>query len=693
MSLGENASLKRLAQGSTKDIYRLQSGNLLFDFTDRISVFDWGPLKDTIESKGLHLEHMARHFEKVFCDAEIPSTFIPTESQTQQGFVVSPVWNSKIFSRDNSLEVQDEFIPLECIFRWGVPPGSSLLKRYPEFKSGEKFSEPLVEFSTKLEPTDRYLSRLEVEKILQPFDLELKNLSDFVAKVALVLSRHLSKIGLMLWDGKIEVSYSKAQKLFKLVDALTLDEIRVAIPGLERISLSKELLRQWLGRTPWAHQIFELKKKNPLGLPENWKSQITWPVPRLGEWRCETLSSLYRAFSECLDQQKSSPLMSWIRGLDRPKPKVFLLTHKGGREQALERRLSFEGAEVVKNPDSADSLMVTLDQELSEGLVDDFLRNEKWVWAPLKSAAKIEWSKDFGREIAKKAGLIIPDYYTDPKVFLKRFEESEKSKSEAPVIKKDGLAAGKGVYVPKDWADAKQFFDTIKNSGTILFEEKVSGFECSAFFAMNPQEICFLGTAQDFKRRFEGDEGPNTGGMGAYAPHPKITEQDEAEFYRMAQKTAAVLKDLGTPFCGILYLGLMKDPKKGWVLIEYNARPGDPETQALIECWTRESRVLLKFLGLDIESPPLKMETKNKIAVALSLVRKVYPEVPLEIEKLSDWTSDKSNARVYLNPTSKGRVGYVVGVGDSKEEASENAFELLLECPFKNKVDWRKDIL
>ncbi len=713
MSLGSlkvPQDLSRIATGSTKDIYKVSenvlahagqrpsetsSKMLFFDFSDRISVFDYGALPEEIPSKGLHLEVMARHFESVFQKAGIPSAYDSELSEKLGGFVCRAAGGTtklNLHETPKNSQTGLSFVPLECIFRWGSPRGSSLFKRYPQLKVGEIFENPLIEFSTKLENYDRLLSdEKEICAVAGFSQQHLENLKKFVAHVAQVLKNEMESLGLVLWDGKIEVAWDFDKNEFCLVDALTLDEIRVTLKGLDRIPLSKELARQWLSRTRWGAEI-DLVKAQGIPADKVLKQVLTLPPPRLGPWRLEVLSSLYGAFCEALRSRSSKALWYWVRGEGRKPPRVYV-SQGAGREAALVWRLQSEGAQIVEDPLQSDACLVSMDAELEKGAVNSFQEDNLWVWAPSREAAQIEWSKIFGREIAKKAGIATPQISVDPKAV----EPDSKIFANPPVVKFDGLAAGKGVVVPQSWQEAQTAYKNLSPGGSVLFEEKLEGPEASAFFGVTTKEVVFLGSAQDFKRRYAGDEGPNTGGMGAYVPSPLENEEARNIWQSWAEATVEVLKKEGKIFEGVLYLGLMKDLKKGWVLIEYNARPGDPETQGLVFFWPAGERVLLSFLGLDLTAPKSPQRETEQHCVVLSLVHPEYPAPPQKQLHLPAWDlssfAAQESVHVFLTKSLQGRVAYIVGKGASRSQAADPIFSTLIECPWKSHLEWRADIL
>jgi phosphoribosylaminoimidazole-succinocarboxamide synthase len=671
-----------IGQGSSKDLYRADAhpGHVVFRFSDRVSVFDYGALPERIPHKGATMERQAKAFFTLLESQGLRTAYDPAVSEKLGACALHAARHPK-FPAASDANAKLVFIPLEIIFRWGVTPGSSLLKRRPELAPYTEFAEPIIEFSTKLEASDRIVDAAEAAQLAGSAEV-LQAVTAYARRTAEVLRARLQECGLRLWDGKIECAWDEVKKQVVFIDALTLDELRVSVPGLETVPFSKELLRHWLGGTPWAFDITRAK----LARGDRWREFVGSP-PRLGPYRTQKFAELYSAFAETLEQGQAGSMIAWAR-TDRVKPRVCLMG-QGGRETALTWRLQKEGCEMVASPDQADVTWVSPDAELAAGRVDELRAQGHWTWGPVRDAARIEWSKTFGKEIARRAGIRLPRFSEEPIRDLREFPEP-------PVVKLDGLAAGKGVIVPETWQAAAAAVDELSARGKVVLEERCRGFEASAFFAVEAGvgavKTKFLGTARDFKRRFAGDEGPNTGGMGAHAPHPLVTDEDIALFAEWARRTGEVLAEDGIPFTGIVYLGCLKDETKGWVLLEYNARFGDPETQALVVAWPEDRNVLRPLLKIDIrtESPPPEL---RQAALCVAMVRHEYPASAPPID-LPAWGFDENFECVLFRSGSlSGRVAYVVGRGPTLLEAGDAAFGRLVESPWKSLLDWRTDIL
>ncbi len=227
-------------------------------------------------------------------------------------------------------------------------------------------------------------------------------------------------------------------------------------------------------------------------------------------------------------------------------------------------------------------VMIGPEAPLAEGVADVLRAGGMTVFGPSRAAARLEASKAFTKEICAACGAPTAESqtFTDPAAASAWLADRG-----APiVIKADGLAAGKGVTVAATEAEAQAALDAIFAEGPgarVVIEAVLAGEEASLFVLADGTDLLVLGTAQDHKRAFDGDEGPNTGGMGAYSPAPLMTpEVTERALAEIVRPTLAEMVRRGTPFQGMLYAGLMVEdgaPR----LVEYNVRFGDPETQAL----------------------------------------------------------------------------------------------------------------
>jgi phosphoribosylamine---glycine ligase len=233
-----------------------------------------------------------------------------------------------------------------------------------------------------------------------------------------------------------------------------------------------------------------------------------------------------------------------------------------------------------------DFVVVGPEAPLCAGIIDDLEAAGIKAFGPSRAAARLEGSKGFTKDLCRNNAI--------PTAAYERFAAIEPAKAYlrahgAPiVIKADGLAAGKGVVVAQDIAEAESAIDMMfdgglgEAGGEIVIEEFLEGEEASFFALCDGETAIALSTAQDHKRAYDGDKGPNTGGMGAYSPAPNIDDAMSACVMReIIAPTLRAMKALGCPYKGVLYAGLMITAE-GPKLIEYNARFGDPETQVLM---------------------------------------------------------------------------------------------------------------
>ena len=248
------------------------------------------------------------------------------------------------------------------------------------------------------------------------------------------------------------------------------------------------------------------------------------------------------------------------------------------------------------------------------------------VFGPDKAAAALEGSKDFAKEIMEAAG--VP---TGRARSASTMDEVDAALDEfgAPyVVKADGLAAGKGVIVTVDRQAARGHAEFYIHQGSVLIEEFLEGQEVSLFVLSDGDAVVPLSPAQDYKRVFDNDEGPNTGGMGAYSPLPWLPDGFVDEVVEtVAQPTIREMSRRGTPFVGLLYCGLIVT-EDGIRIIEFNARFGDPETQVVLERLDSSlANLLLATATGRLASVP-EPQFSNDVAVTVVLASEGYPESP-----------------------------------------------------------------
>ena len=317
---------------------------------------------------------------------------------------------------------------------------------------------------------------------------------------------------------------------------------------------------------------------------------------------------------------------------------------------------------------------------LEAGIADVFKANGLRLFGPSKAAAQIECSKQFAKDLMHKYEIPTAAYAT-----FEDFDaawEYVKAGSLPTVLKYDGLAAGKGVVIAETLEQAEEALrdmlqDEKFGKGKVVIEEYLEGPEFSLLCFVNGTNVYPMPVAQDHKRAFDGDEGPNTGGMGAYTELPFITEEDlEYAMNKIMRPTAAAMVEEGCSFCGVLYGGLMKT-KNGIKVIEFNARFGDPETEVILPRMT--SDICQVFCDIvDGKQPTI---TWNEMAtLGIVLASKGYPgsyEKGYVIEGTEDVDGSIYHMGTALKDgkyiTSGGRVMIVVCQAPTLREAQQKA--------------------
>jgi phosphoribosylamine--glycine ligase len=342
---------------------------------------------------------------------------------------------------------------------------------------------------------------------------------------------------------------------------------------------------------------------------------------------------------------------------------------------------------------------------LVAGIVDLFEANGIKTFGPNKAAAVLEGSKGYVKDLCAEFGI--------PTAAYKRFTAAAPAKEFAAtlglpvVIKADGLAAGKGVLIPETREDADRAIDFMFEGAfggagaEIVVEEFMQGEEASFFALCDGDNVLPLAGAQDHKRVFDGDKGPNTGGMGAYSPAPVLTQSViDATMEMIIRPTVAAMKKRGTPYRGVLFAGLMIT-KDGPKLIEYNCRFGDPECQVLM---TRLKSDLLPALmaARDSTLKNVALAWSDEPALTVVMAAKGYPgdyEKGSEIRGL-DTAAKIPGVRIFHAGTENrdgkiiatgGRVLNVTATGSSVKEARDRAYRAV------DAIDWpqgfcRRDI-
>lgn len=340
---------------------------------------------------------------------------------------------------------------------------------------------------------------------------------------------------------------------------------------------------------------------------------------------------------------------------------------------------------------------------LIEGIVDRFEQEGLPVFGPRKQAAMIEGSKSFAKELMKKYDIPTAAYET-----FTSYEEAKAyvEKQGAPiVIKADGLAAGKGVTVALTVEEA---VDTLRDflvdqkfkeaSAKVVVEEFLDGEEFSLMAFVRGTNVYPMVIAQDHKRAFDGDQGPNTGGMGAYSPVPQISDAEVQEAVaNILLPMAKGLAEEGCEYTGILYAGLIQT-QKGPKVIEFNARFGDPETQVVLP---RMKSDLVDVLLRILKEEKVEIEWDDEAAIGIVLAAAGYPEDYQKGAPINGLDAISEDALVFHAGTALendtyvsngGRVLLVGAKGATLQEAQEEVYKQMAHIDVEKGFFYRKDI-
>lgn len=341
----------------------------------------------------------------------------------------------------------------------------------------------------------------------------------------------------------------------------------------------------------------------------------------------------------------------------------------------------------------ADLVVIGPEVPLVNGVADDLRRVKIAVFGPSKSAAQLEGSKNFAKEVMSDAG--VPTAHSFTCTTKAECEKALDTFGAPYVVKDDGLAGGKGVVVTSDRQEA---LDHAVACRRVVIEEYLDGPEVSLFGISDGTSILAMQPAQDFKRAHDNDAGPNTGGMGAYSPLPWAPSDIIEDTYRkVLAPMIAEMNARGTPFVGLLYAGLALTDH-GTRVIEFNVRFGDPETQALIPLLkTPLAMLLYKAATGDLADTVL--EWKEDSAVTVVLAAQGYPTAPLSGGRISAFPTIE-NVQIFQAGTSRmgadliasgGRVLSVTGIGEDLTEARDRAYRAISQISLPGAF-YRSDI-
>jgi phosphoribosylamine--glycine ligase len=401
----------------------------------------------------------------------------------------------------------------------------------------------------------------------------------------------------------------------------------------------------------------------------------------------------------------------WKLSQSRLEKKIYAIPGNPGIAELAENiPIKVDDISAILNfalKEKIDLTIVGPELPLSLGICDQFKSHGLKIFGPSQKASRIESSKAYSKELMVKFHI--------PTASSETFSSAEKArefilKADKPiVIKADGLAAGKGVVIAQTDQDALETIDsfmTKKSLGdagaSVLIEEFLDGEEVSFLVITDGKTVLPLAAAQDHKRIFDGEKGPNTGGMGAYSPVPLISKKQEEEILNQIMiPVVRAMEREGNPFVGFLFGGLILTAN-GIKVLEFNARLGDPETQVIL---TRLDSDLLEVLEKAAEGKldQVYLKWKDLSAVCVVIASEGYPvssskKVPITGLNRIDCHRDQClvlHAGTELNNqsvlASGGRVLGVTAWGESMQEARENAYRGISKIHFQG-MQYRKDI-
>jgi len=345
---------------------------------------------------------------------------------------------------------------------------------------------------------------------------------------------------------------------------------------------------------------------------------------------------------------------------------------------------------------------------LAAGIVDAFREAGLKIFGPMQAAAQLESSKDFAKQFMARHGIPTAKFgtFTDAAAAHAYIDANG-----APiVVKADGLAAGKGVVVAQTADEAHAAVDAMLSGNSmgdaghrVVIEECLVGEEASFIVMVDGEHILPMATSQDHKRLLDGDQGPNTGGMGAYSPAPVVTPEIHAKAMReVIRPVVAGMKAEGTPYTGFLYAGLMIDPKGNLGVLEFNCRFGDPETQPIMLRLKSDFSTLVEA-AIEGRLDEVEAEWDRRCALGVVLAAAGYPESPRKGDAITGLGMKGEDFHVFHAGTAKqddqvvttgGRVLCVTALGDTVKMAQARAYDVAKSIDFAGRqmrtdIGWR----
>jgi len=342
---------------------------------------------------------------------------------------------------------------------------------------------------------------------------------------------------------------------------------------------------------------------------------------------------------------------------------------------------------------------------LSEGVVDAFQKAGLKIFGPTQAAAQLESSKDFSKAFMQRHNIPTAAYETFSEIQAAHDYIDQQG---APiVVKADGLAAGKGVVVAMTNQEAHDAVDMMLGDNKfgdagarVVIEAFLTGEEASFMVMVDGENILPLATSQDHKRLLDGDEGPNTGGMGAYSPAPIVTPEIHAKAMRdIIRPTVEGMAKDGMPYTGFLYAGLMISPEGDIKTLEFNCRMGDPETQPIFMRLKSDLLTLLQQ-AVNGELDKAEADWDRRFALGVVMASANYPASPKLGDEITGLPSNLEDGYVFHAgtklvdgkvTTSGGRVLCVTALGETVKFAQQQAYQIIEDIQFDG-AQYRTDI-
>ena len=405
--------------------------------------------------------------------------------------------------------------------------------------------------------------------------------------------------------------------------------------------------------------------------------------------------------------------MAWKLSESPKVHKVFVAPGNGGtaRNDRFEN-VPITDVQALRAWAATEKIALTVvgpEAPLAAGVVDEFRAHGLRIFGPTKGAAQLESSKAFSKAFMARHGIPTAKYETFTDAALAHAYVDAEG---APiVVKADGLAAGKGVVVAMTLAEAHEAIDFMlldnkfgvshnEGGARVVIEEFLQGEEASFIVLCDGKNVAALATSQDHKRLLDGDEGPNTGGMGAYSPAPVVTADVHARAMReIILPTIRGMEKDGLPYTGFLYAGLMIDAQGRPKTLEFNCRMGDPETQPiLMRLKTDLSDVLAA--AIDGKLDQLELQWDRRTAMGVVMAAHGYPLSPRKGDAITGLPADTADVMVFhagtelkdgVVSTSGGRVLCVTVLADNVKQAQQMAYDAARKIHFDG-AQYRRDI-